>query len=1434
MMVMEPHAWAKFTFFRPSYGVHCCGHNKIGDNKMKPRIASSSMQAAEPIQHHDIVDDKTIHFPDTLSHCVFEQALGGGTRSTFLLRDMTTNKKFVLKLAAHAEAIKMEMLFNAIYHVLGVPVPNIHVYYSIPKKIQEQIGIEISDGYFQLAEYITSENNLSMTIDQAKKDYIVYALLGNTDVKPANFINEKLIDAGSNFMYRGLGEGRYELSHTLTELWGLKNKTINPIGSEWFQDIDYASMQEKALVILNKSYSIERTVNEKASLLGISDSLQTVLLDKFSERLDILIRYFFANQHTRAKPRIRASRQTGAGTLVYKIENGKVFILLLQRAKHRWWGNLGGHSTDEDYDVIATSKRETEEESNRQLCYSTYQLNTATSHDLIKIVQDGSYFLYRLSFMEDPGINLDAVKDSEHIARAYVPLENIIRGLKGPTIKEEDIETCTVENKSGEKIILYPPLYQMLTQPAVQHDLCQLLENKLLPGKHTQSLIRENIQPSRGPGSVNKIHHYLASSEEKTEQEIETLIKHADLLCELKDNVAGAGAISTSISTTLSQNEQHLKLLLGSAYTANNSRKNIIAFSKDKSFFVQLTPLKQKYFVETISRFLRNERLGGNTYFFIYHGCNDKASFLYLLYSKLYHYLFIQNGDVLFRINNKYISRFRDLANFITYFTNVNTGIFDINETSGNESFVAGNPFIFGNWDSANSFSLKYSIDNYTTIAVAIHAILTDLLAPFHIDATIISALSELFINEFANFGGALYQLQLSKEEIEKFCYAAKNQGNLNPHHQSLNLADILTQFMQADIGTMDEETKKYYKALQARLVLTSIQAFKGECVYWNEPTYEARHSAQQKLDKLAKKIVAEILKNSNKFSSDAISLTTPLVRLTSLWQKQTKPMDAKTEMRNVILNAIYQGDTKEFTRLFNNKPKNYSFYDEDDFTRNTIFTFLLKNNAFTFDDISQYLGNNWWSHFDFKTYNQYACLLSKINDRGQFLRMKEAISFAITSLSKYHFMTLYPNVNRYLLKALIRITTDQIDLEVDLAIIQLSKSVYDVICYNGLARTLDYIFLQKKRNYTESEYITLCDQLNASRSNCHLLSLILNTEQLSDKVRLYALKLVITTFDRYQYSIDDWINKGVYSLDIVDSHNNNLLHLMLYARTDVNKKLFSDTLTTDREYFYKMNNAGETPIKLLAHKYLESDRDTGSSNNELFWNWLSLLAQDKNHAAIHQSIAKLAASKHNKDLFQLFTNLTTLSTKERIEFFQQANGDGKLLFVKCIAEENIPLDQALSALIVKNISLMRIFDTFDTAQLKTIIQYTMQPDEITPFINLFRQVIGKKLPISMLFPLTEYLDSGNVEDNLILTEFFNIQKKISPKPADQFKIDEARMVTKYVNNGTRQIRSTVEIDDNTRTLFLSKLDSIEQHFTEQTIKITETDGEHRLSNIMC
>lgn len=405
-------------------------------------------------------------FPETLNDFTEVQSLGGGTQSTYKIINIITNQNLVIKYGVDSDAIKLEILCNAIYGVLEVPVPRIHLYKSIPPTLAKKINLKTPHGIFQESEFISAElNDVEKTKLSACQHFIAHALLGNIDIaKEDNFIGPVLIDAGANFMRRSKGEARNEDAYLFTELSSLRDENKNLTAHQWFSSLTFQTLQEQAKHVLQKSPEIERVIWELSSELELSANLHNNFLQYMAERLDILSTKYCIEERPAARIDKKAnSKYTSAGVLTYTMMP-EPHILIAKRVRHNWWGNFGGKSDAKDCDLTATAIREVAEESSNQLIYQKQELEKNPSHDLITYDEKNSFFTYRMYLMESLQVNLTKFKNKEHTDYCYIPLKFLIEALNKKTIKQEGKDTIEVVLPSGQAIVIYPPLYQMLQQ----------------------------------------------------------------------------------------------------------------------------------------------------------------------------------------------------------------------------------------------------------------------------------------------------------------------------------------------------------------------------------------------------------------------------------------------------------------------------------------------------------------------------------------------------------------------------------------------------------------------------------------------------------------------------------------------------------------------------------------------------------------------------------------------------------------------------------------------------------------------------------------------------------------------------------------------------------------------------------------------------------
>ena len=83
--------------------------------------------------------------------------LSAAAQPVFLVSNIPErDQRLVLKLGAHEDGAKVEMLCNAVYRILGVDVPKMRVYHTLPKNLAVDLGLKNPYRFSQLCEFIKS------------------------------------------------------------------------------------------------------------------------------------------------------------------------------------------------------------------------------------------------------------------------------------------------------------------------------------------------------------------------------------------------------------------------------------------------------------------------------------------------------------------------------------------------------------------------------------------------------------------------------------------------------------------------------------------------------------------------------------------------------------------------------------------------------------------------------------------------------------------------------------------------------------------------------------------------------------------------------------------------------------------------------------------------------------------------------------------------------------------------------------------------------------------------------------------------------------------------------------------------------------------------------------------------------------------------------
>ncbi|GAB4391280.1 MAG: hypothetical protein Tsb005_00420 [Gammaproteobacteria bacterium] len=514
-------------------------------------------------------------FPADLSDYIEIKPLtGGSTHNTFLLRNPTTGDRKVLKLGAHPDAIKLEILTNAMYQAMDVPVPAMQAYNTLPKKMfgkLQQLAEQDSElannsalksrfGIFQVNEYV-EESTLDDTVkkqlirNQVQKNFIGHVLAGNSQATNSRsyLVNQDarvlLHDASINFVFDKYVE-RKEDPNIATEVHSLRYNQQNlqiantqssalTDVNDWFADITEEEIRVQLKQIVDKTDLLEQTLWDVSDKLKLDTNERQKYLTQFANRFDQLITNFYPDLITYAKKdRLTDEVQTAAGVFTYMRKDGEIYILLSERDDFKDYHlpvvepSFGGKSDIGDFSLDETARRETWEESSKQFNYSKYKLSESPFFDYITR-RNGKPFVYRMYICEQQHIDIDSLIDREHINHQLVKLSTFLDAIeKGQTIivnTQESIAITLEEEQKKSVIALFPPSYEILKQPEVKSLLTNLSKEKTI-----KQITHKQGTPFIASVQQEKRYRPLRSPEIVREDITSKNIKHSALLREFK------------------------------------------------------------------------------------------------------------------------------------------------------------------------------------------------------------------------------------------------------------------------------------------------------------------------------------------------------------------------------------------------------------------------------------------------------------------------------------------------------------------------------------------------------------------------------------------------------------------------------------------------------------------------------------------------------------------------------------------------------------------------------------------------------------------------------------------------------------------------------------------------------------------------------------
>lgn len=826
-----------------------------------------------------IDSDISTQFPKDLTQLEYDSSLGGGTASTFKVTDIKTGKDYVLKLASSELQLKIEILMNVLYRRLGVPVPNVQAWYTIPESLAQKLNLKKSARMVQLSPWIEADSitNEKAIIAQARKDFAVHAFMGNIDVaKVDNYIQDKssgtvlLIDSGANFIFKSLGTLREETAVEVGEI-----NSLRIFAKEWFADLDEEEIARQVRSLIGKRDVIEHTMWEISQQLEFSLSLQKQLLAGFAHRLDNLAqRYGFAIQPFAKRDKAAIAGKTAAGVMhLQRNEANELLVLLSRRTRHNWCDNFGGKSDEGDLSLAHTAQRECHEESNTLLYYSERELTEAPFHDLITHNDATGQYLYRMYFVESTHpLDISYLVDSEHSSHHWVCLREIQKALlQGEFIVEEEKRTIQVPDVTGQNVIIFPPLYHMLSQEPVKHLIAELLKDQVST-KHTQGTIDARQISERNP------YRPLTSPTDVIWTITNTLLKKSNLHSAIKHRASTfLPEQQQFISSSLSPSEEHLRLIMGDDFQTHAAIEvNVETFLKKYYVEEKFSISEKQRLVNQAKEMILQEKAHPERVFF-YHGVNDGIAYVYTIYTVLYQLLEADSRWITLRTDNILFHRLLNIQEFIAYFQEQSPEGIINNYTKGfMECAISVNIFLFGNHDNSDSCSINYYTSNTVLSAVNLRQMLLTCLQPMRVSSLNIDKLLKLVSDFPWAEQGVLYQISLPRDVVNRYAYTTGSKGCVNPFLTESNKTTDVSQLL--DMLTSGKVGKEYISRVQARVMLPPDVPVSARTYHWGPLVpAEKQQRFNRQLERVAQDIVFEIINHRNPFSW--LNSRTPLIR---------------------------------------------------------------------------------------------------------------------------------------------------------------------------------------------------------------------------------------------------------------------------------------------------------------------------------------------------------------------------------------------------------------------------------------------------------------------------------------------------------------------------------------------------------------------------
>ncbi len=761
----------------------------------------------------------TSTFPDHLSELSYDGThMDGGGGGVYLLRDRH-DKRYVLKIGNQADQMKEEILADAISRALNVKVPNFAIYTHLPLPLAKQLGLKRSvDWPVRLSEWVSRDDKEEKGAEQSiTKYFAIIAFLSNWDiVKEDNRIGDWLIDNGAGFRYRACG-GLKEKNKVVSELSTLRDPRFNKLNPKIFASLSDQEILAQIENLLSQANTIFTTFFDMHKLLNFSRPED--LHDVIAARLNSLAEFPVLKLTDEVGQ--KATKGKSASILTYTYKDGKAFVLLGQRIRHQWWGNLGGKCDSGDTFLYRTACREVLEESNNLLQHDEQTVQYAPFVKL-KSTSHTMYVDYHRFVSTDKFVA--ALEKAEGHHKEYtdfdwVPVESLLEAVEQPETKESEGQSCLLvnyknSNGNAKSIILHPPLREILQQGGAISILNKVKKRKRI--RRFESIAQQREALSQAvvyqADTINALKRKFASVDSR---EIKAL--------ELKEENTANSKISLS--------EIHLRTILKIPADKECSVEDIVTEFLNSNLNIAgkvSDHVKQQY----INAIKEERRLQGEKVI-LYHAAPAEVAFLYDVYTEIGRLLHgqAQDGYSSFRLLEVVAKRFNNLKEFISYHTDGGRKSIDNYAQQFPEIGLSMNLFLFGNHNTATSSSYYMFSKNSASrslynqfIGDTLKEILMAMDTPIKLMDAIIQRFVDIYKNFYKGRGGSLSLVSIDKSIVDSICYPSKSIGvQAKKITDTQNSHDELSSVVAA-IRNDDITDDGYIKKLQVRLILLAEQ----------------------------------------------------------------------------------------------------------------------------------------------------------------------------------------------------------------------------------------------------------------------------------------------------------------------------------------------------------------------------------------------------------------------------------------------------------------------------------------------------------------------------------------------------------------------------------------------------------------------------------